>query len=244
MYRDGRRLDCVPTCRGALEAKRAARVASFSTESVAISACAGGIFTAPFRRQAHLRRVDRKYGVPFLWCIVDAPSGPVRPSAAVQSRRGVAQLQPLKVQPGMTLISCSGSVGRMAYARAEHGREWPRRATCSRSQPDPEKIPSGYLYAFLGSEVRRSSCQRRYVRFDHPAPRAQHVADIPVPRLGKKIETTAHELVDEAARLRDEASERLRRPMSSHRGAVTSLAARHKADTRLRRFPAACRRAS
>jgi type I restriction enzyme S subunit len=72
--------------------------------------------------------------------------------------------------------------------------------------PDPEKIPPGYLYAYLSSKfgVPLVVGGTYGAIIQHIEP--EHIAELPVPRLGKKTEKTAHELIDEAAKMRDEAA--------------------------------------
>ncbi|WP_159731221.1 hypothetical protein [Methylosinus sp. Ce-a6] len=71
---------------------------------------------------------------------------------------------------------------------------------------DTDRIASGYLYAFLSSKygvpmVVSGTFGSIIVHIE-----AENIANLPVPRFDKRIETDAHELIDEAARLRDEAA--------------------------------------
>lgn len=111
----------------------------------------------------------------------------------------------LLIKSGWTLVTRAGTIGRMAFARPEMDG-----LACSedvlRVIPDPEKIPPGYLYAYLSSTfgVPLVVGGTYGAIIQHIEP--EHIADLPVPRLGKKVETTAHELIEEAAKLRDEAA--------------------------------------
>lgn len=105
----------------------------------------------------------------------------------------------LQLLPGMTLVSCSGTIGRVAYTRPSMEGIWSSQ-DIMKIRPDAAKIPPGYLYAFLSS------------RFGIPLLTAgtyggvvqhierEHVIDIPVPRMGSTVEVGAHELVEQAAR--------------------------------------------
>ncbi len=69
-------------------------------------------------------------------------------------------------------------------------------------QPNFEKIKSGYLYAFLlsrfGESLVRGSVYGSAVKHIEP----QHIAGLPVPRLGADLEGRIHDLVEECAQLR------------------------------------------
>jgi type I restriction enzyme S subunit len=92
----------------------------------------------------------------------------------------------------------------MAYARDDMNG-----LACSedvmRVVPNTDIIPSGYLYAFLSSRfgvpLVVSGTYGAIIQHIEP----QHLADLPIPRLGK-IEEQAHELVQKAAELRIAAS--------------------------------------
>jgi hypothetical protein len=66
--------------------------------------------------------------------------------------------------------------------------------------PDETKIPSGYLYAFLSSRfgvpLVTSGTYGAVVQHIEP----QHIANLPVPRLGSDVESRAHELIESGAR--------------------------------------------
>ena len=75
--------------------------------------------------------------------------------------------------------------------------------------PDARRVRSGYLYAFLSSKfgvpLVTSGTYGAIIQHIEP----QHIADLPVPRLGDEVERNVHLLVEEAAKLRTEASKLL-----------------------------------
>jgi type I restriction enzyme S subunit len=96
----------------------------------------------------------------------------------------------------------------MAYARPDMDE-----MACSedvlRVVPNPDRILPGYVYAFLSSKFGESlvvgGTYGAIIQHIEP----HHIADLHVPRLGRKIEMHTHELVKEAAELRTRASREL-----------------------------------
>lgn len=112
------------------------------------------------------------------------------------------------IREGWTLITRSGTIGRMAYARRDMDG-----LACSehvmRVLPDRNSILPGYLYAYLSSKfgvsLIVSSTYGSIIQSIEP----HHIANLPVPRLGDANEQTIHDLVQEAADKRTEASQLL-----------------------------------
>ncbi len=75
--------------------------------------------------------------------------------------------------------------------------------------PDAEKIPPGYLYAYLSSKfgVPLVVGGTYGAIIQHIEP--EHIANLPVPRLGAAFETKVHGLVERSAQLRSEAAQLL-----------------------------------
>jgi len=122
------------------------------------------------------------------------------------SRKHGKLLDELRLQAGMILVTCSGmNLGKAIWARQDFNR-FVASGDLIRMEPDPEKVPPGYLFAFLGSRHGHALIRKQIYggHIKHIDP--EHIANLPVPRLGKKIEATAHELIDEAAKHRDEAA--------------------------------------
>ncbi len=203
--REGRRMDCNPYLSGALEAK--IRLEELSCRKDALkeltSGHAGGIYNGP---QFTRNFVDSpKHGVPFL-----GTSSMLRADLSVlpllrKKDAHSPKLSYLRVRPGMTLISCSGTIGRMIYARPDMDGAWSNQDIL-KVVANTEKVPSGYLYAYLNSKfgvpLVVSGTYGAIIQHIEP----QHIADLPVPRLGYAVEKRAHELVEEAARKRTDAA--------------------------------------
>lgn len=115
------------------------------------------------------------------------------------SRKQVDANPNFKIGEGWTLITRSGTVGRMAYARPDMNG-----IACSedvmRVVPDEAKVKPGYLYAYLSSRfgvpIVVSGTYGAIIQHIEP----HHIANLPVPRLGE-IEDQAHNLVQQSADL-------------------------------------------
>ncbi len=203
MRLDGRRFDCGPYMSGALEAKIRLEELACRKEPLA-DLCNGGI-----RGLVNAGRITRQWatdsahGVPFLTStsILQADLSDLR----FISHRAVRENPKLIIRAGYTLITRAGTIGRMSYTRPDMDG-----LACSedvlRVIPDSRRIRSGYLYAFLSSKfgvpLVTSGTYGAIIQHIEP----QHIADLPVPRLGEKVEREAHRRVEEAAKQRSDAA--------------------------------------
>ncbi|TXC95215.1 restriction endonuclease subunit S [Streptomyces sp. ISID311] len=197
----GLRLDASPYVSGALKMKKLLERLPDTVPLASLTAGHdGGIFNGPMFRRVYLN--DPEHSVPFLgtkdMMAADLTSLPrLCKSDAVSAR-----LSYLELKPGMTLISCSGfNAGRRAYVRPDMGGIWSSQDTL-KVEPDPKKIKSGYLYAFLlsrfGEALVRGSVYGSAVKHIEP----RHISGLPVPRLEERVETEIHDLVEKSAQLR------------------------------------------
>lgn len=196
MRRDGRRFDCGPYMSGALEAKIRLEQLACRKDSLA-SLCVGGadgIFHAG--RESRNWVDDPDAGVPFLSSssiLASDLSG-----LPLISKRQVASNPRFTLRRGWTLITRSGTIGRMVYARPDMDG-----LACSehvmRVVPDAEKVAPGFVYAFLSSKfgvpLVTSGTYGSIIQSIEP----QHIADLPVPRLGESLERQVASLMDDAA---------------------------------------------
>ena len=202
--RDGLRLDCNPYMTGALEAR--VRLDELSSPKERLEdLCEGGIsgLVNPGRITRQWVE-DATYGVPFLTStsILQADLSKLR----FISKRAVQENPKLIIRQGYTLITRAGSIGRMSYARPDMDG-----MACTedvlRVIPDREKVPPGYLYAFLSSRfgVPMVTSGTYGAIIQHIEP--EHIASLPVPRLGEEAELMIHSLVELAANKRSRAAE-------------------------------------
>lgn len=204
--KQGRRLDCGPYMSGAMEARALLErlpVRKDQLQTLTESGIAGIINPGRFTR---LWVDDSDHGIPFLSSTDILQSDLSNLNFIAKS--AVRENSKLIIRDHWTLITRSGTIGRMAYARRDMSG-----MACTedvlRVIPDATRIKPGYLYAYLGTKfgvpLVISGTYGSIITHLEP----EHVADLPVPRLGG-IEDQAHELVQCAANLRVEASNELR----------------------------------
>jgi len=196
---EGRRLDCGPFMSGALEARmilsqltqRKDRLREVTQNGI------DGIVNAG--RVKRLWVDNPAHGIPFLSSsdILQADLS----TAPLISKKVVADYPQLVIRQGWTLITRSGTIGRMVYARPDMDG-----MGCSehvmRVIADPARIPPGYLYAFLSSQYGVPMVVGGTYGSIIQSIEPHHIADLPVPRLGEAVEQRAHALVEEAAQKR------------------------------------------
>lgn len=202
--RDGLRLDCNPYMSGALEAR--IRLEELPCrKDVLASLCSNGINGIYHAgRESRSWVDDPDLGVPFLSSssILAADLS----GLPLISKKQVKRNPRFLLGSGWTLITRSGTIGRMVYSRPDM-----EGLACSehvmRVVPDGTKIPPGYLYAFLSSKfgvpLVTSGTYGSIIQSIEP----EHIAGLPVPRLGEELELSIHSLVELAARRRSEAAQ-------------------------------------
>ncbi len=197
---NGRRLDCGPYMSGAVEAKELLK--RHVTERLAD--VAEDIYHAG--RESRIWVDSLEHGVPFMGS-TDILASDLTFLPLI-SKKQISSNPKFTVRKGWTLITRSGTIGRMAYARPDMDG-----VACSehvmRVVPNNELIKPGYLYSYLSSRfgvpIVVSGTYGAIIQHIEP----HHVADLPVPRLGE-TENQAHDLIQGAADLRVEATELLK----------------------------------
>lgn len=194
LFDQGCRLDPAPYLSGALEARKRLEALpnTVRLDTVTESIHHAGRFS---RRWVQ----SPEHGIPFFSStdILEADYSYlpyIAKSAAKENPR-------LLIRPRWTLVTRSGTVGRVAYARPDIDG-----FACSehvmRIRPNEKNIPAGYLNTFLrsrfGIPMIVSSAYGAIIQHIEP----HHLADLPVPRFGADLEQRIHDLVEEAAHLR------------------------------------------
>jgi len=212
LEKDGRRLDCGPYMSGALEARELIKHLHTEPLNSLTDGYKEGIYNgSPFVRN-YVN--DPEHGVRFLTTSSmlqsDLSNIPLLSKKDATSNK----LHFLEIKQKMILITCSGSIGRMAYARKDMEGTWSNQDIL-KVVADDNKIKSGYLYAYLSScfgiPIVLSGTYGAIIQHIEPS----HIADLPVPRL-RAIENHVHELIQKSAdmlseyqRLLSEATEKI-----------------------------------
>jgi type I restriction enzyme S subunit len=193
------RFDCGPFTRGGIEAKKTLEGLNVPKKKLS-ELTLGGLDGMYHVGMDKLRWVDGpEYGVPFLRSAdilrADLSSQPYISRAQVKAN-------PLFTCPaGSTLITRSGTIGRMTYCRDDMA-EMAMSQDVLKVVPDTGKVASGYLYAFLSSKygvplIVNGTFGSIIVHIE-----AENIAELPVPRLGDEVERNAHDLIEGAASAR------------------------------------------
>lgn len=194
---NGRRLDCGPYMSGGLEAKELLKKHKTENLGALTKGHNGGIYNGPQFSRNYVN--DRAHGVRFLTTTSMLQADLARLPLISSINAHSAKLNYLKIEEGMALITCSGSIGRMAYTRIDMADCWSNQ-DIMKIVADRSKILPGYLFAYLSSRfgvpIVVSGTYGAVIQHIEP----HHIAELPVPRLGE-LENKAHELVQESANL-------------------------------------------
>lgn len=188
---EGRRLDCGPYMSGAIEAKELLK----KLPTTPLEKLTTGVFHAGREKRQYV--IEPEFGIPFMGSTdilaFDLSSQPLI------SKKQVTENPNFTIQQGWTLITRSGTIGRMAYAR-----EAMNNIACSehvmRVAPNTEKIRPGFLYTFLSSKfgvpLVISGTYGSIIQSIEP----HHILPLPVPRL-KGVEEKADRLMQQSDKL-------------------------------------------
>ncbi|MDP9765556.1 methylation-associated defense system restriction endonuclease subunit S MAD5 [Deinococcus enclensis] len=200
LTKESHRLDAPPFLSGAVEARVLLDKLTVPKQPLrdVTAGHSGGIYNGPQFKRNYV--TSPEHGVPFLTgssiLLADTSRLPMISRKDAVSKK----LAYLRVEEGMTLISCSGSIGKMAYARSELAGVWASQDVM-KVVPNPEVIPPGYLYAYLSSRFGKtlvtSGTYGAIIQHIEP----EHIADLQVPRFGTEFEERVHRLVGEASSL-------------------------------------------
>ena len=125
------------------------------------------------------------------------------------SRKYTSNLDTLRLHKGWILLSRSGTIGNLAYVRADMdgliGSD-----DIIRIVADSKQILPGYLYAILCSPIIVSLIQQKTYGAVIPHIEAHHILDLPIPRLDPSQEEKIHQMIETASSIRVEPHIRLR----------------------------------
>jgi type I restriction enzyme S subunit len=123
LYEYGARLDAQPFVSGAIEARETIKgLTTWEPLRTLTRGHNGGIFNGPQFSRTYVN--DPRYGVPFVGS-TDMNEAELSRLPRLRKRDAFSsRLAFLELQEGMTLISCSGTIGRMAYVRPSMVGMW------------------------------------------------------------------------------------------------------------------------
>ena len=134
------------------------------------------------------------------------------------SSRTQTNLEALRVHAGQILVTCSGTIGKVAFvSKTLDGQVFSHdllRITCLNPSD------AGYVYAFLKSRVgQHLLCSSQYgAVITHIEP--EHLASIPVPDAPEEVKERIHEAVVKSYALRDESNDLLHKATALLRDAL------------------------
>ncbi|NWD23210.1 restriction endonuclease subunit S [Pseudomonas yamanorum] len=201
----GRRLDCNPYMSGALEARDTLKQLKARKDALITltGGHTGGIYNGPIFSRVWVD--DPRYGVPFLsnsdMLNADLSTLPLLQRRYARSKK----LAHLELSPGITLITCSGTIGRMTFVRSDMTGMWSSQHIM-KVVPDPNRIPPGYLFAFLSSRygvpLVVSGTYGAIIQHIEP----HHLWKIDIPRFDGATEREVSAHVERASSARTEAA--------------------------------------
>lgn len=203
-----RRLDASPFLSGAFEARVILNKLKAKKDPLQelTKGYKGGIFVAPYFKRVYVK--DPNYGIPLLGNN-DILTTDFDRCSLISKKVFDKYEDGLELKQGWTLITCFGTVGNIAYCRQEM-EKCAGSTNFMRVVPNVDKIKSGYLYSFLSSKFGLPLILENETGSVIPNLLPSHIADLPVPRLEKKIETEVHNKIAEAANNRVLASQLLK----------------------------------
>lgn len=134
------------------------------------------------------------------------------------------------LKKGWTLMSCSGTIGNCAFANAQHAEKL---ASQHVIRVSPNNIlREGVIYAFLASKYGYSMLTQGTFGsvIQHIEP--ENVKSIPIPHFPETFQKEVDDLMQESARLREEAVDAL----EVAKGLIMDFCQEEYATTRLKRF--------
>ncbi len=199
---NGCRLDCGPYMSGAFEARMA--IAALRNTKTPLSELTEGGMSGIFKGKM-IKRIfvqDKDRGVPFLntsdMLESDLTHVPRIPKKIADSDKACY------LKPETILISAAGTIGRTIFAREDMSGLF----ACSdimKVVPDANKIPAGYLHAFLSSDfgvpLVTAGTFGSIILHIEPS----DLAGIQVPRFSREFENKVDALVKRASELRTSA---------------------------------------
>lgn len=209
LHQRDQRLDAAFYCSGGAKARKALASSSIRLQPLASVCVPEGIYIPHRFKRPYVR--DPEYGVPYLTGSDIVLADPLQGCAYLSRRPGmIPDKERLVLRPGTILVTSSGDPGRAVFVNELFAGAIGS-PDILRIVPDAARIPPGYLFAFLASDIGRGLLTQGTYGGVIPHIEAVHVLDLPVPRLDGSIELAIHERIEQAAAKRVEANRKLQR---------------------------------
>jgi type I restriction enzyme S subunit len=197
------RLDCGPYVKGSKEARKAIENLPCPKSPLVELTLEGLSGMYHVGQDKIVWAEDSDHGMPFLRS-ADVTNFDLRGLPFI-SRKQVAGNHLFQCPVGSTLITRSGTIGKMAYMRPEM-EDTAISQDVLKVVPDPNRIPPGYLYAFLRTKygipiIVGGTFGSIIVHIE-----AENIASLPVPRLGDEAEQNVGQLIGKSAELISDAN--------------------------------------
>lgn len=168
-----------------------------------ISDVSKDIFIGNRAKRVYVKK--RSHGTPFLSSsdILQADLENVK----IASNKYTPNIEQMKLQKGWTLISRSGTIGNCAFANAKHAQKLASEDVI-RLVPN-NILREGVVYAYLASKYGHSLLTQGTFGavIQHIEP--DFVGSLPIPNFPESFQKEVDDLIQESARLREEATEAL-----------------------------------
>lgn len=147
------------------------------------------------------------FGIPYIPASIMLRTDPLA-SAKLLSVNSNTNIEKLALHPRMILLSSAGTIGNVLYInRSLQGTVGSQ--DIIRVVADESRIMPGYLYTYLSSPIARAIIERAAYGAVVSRIEPKHIENLPIPRLESHIENKVHDLIEEVALRRTEASEML-----------------------------------
>lgn len=112
----------------------------------------------------------------------------------------------LQIKKGWSLVTCGGTIGDAVFANNLLAKCWVSQHVM---RVIPKKIKEGMLYAYLASKYGKLLLTTNTYGSVIPTLNAGNIANLPIPRFQESFQREIDDLVQEAAKLRENASNAL-----------------------------------
>lgn len=117
----------------------------------------------------------------------------------------------LQIKKGWSLVTCGGTIGDVVFANKLLAKCWVSQHVM---RVIPQNIKEGMLYAYLASKYGKMLLTTNTYGSVIPTLNANNIADLPIPKFPDTFQQEVDDLIQESARLREEAADALEEAVS------------------------------